>query len=85
MFSSGNGGLLSDSCAYDGFVNSIYTIAIGAVKRDGRIPSYAERCSSVMASTFGDKTVCIISTGNSMILSAIWKKHARFSFLKTSK
>ena len=29
--------------------------------------------------------VCIASIGNSMISSAIWKKHARVSFSKTIK
>ena len=59
VFSSGNGGLLGDSCAFDGYVNSIYTIAVGAVTKAGRIPHYAERCSSIIASTYGDDVVCI--------------------------
>ena len=57
MFSSGNGGLFGDSCAFDGYVNSIYTIAIGAVTKTGDVPRYAESCSSIMASTYGDEVV----------------------------
>ena len=57
MYSSGNGGMFKDSCAFDGYVNSIYTIAIGAVSKSGKVPNYAEACSSVMAVTYGDKVV----------------------------
>ena len=32
---AGNGGSRGDSCAADGYVNSIYTIAVGSVDRSG--------------------------------------------------
>ncbi|PFX21748.1 Furin-1 [Stylophora pistillata] len=51
-FSAGNGGLTGDSCAYNGYVNSIYTIAINGVNKDGSRPSYAEECPGIMATTF---------------------------------
>ena len=57
MFSSGNGGYFGDSCAFDGYVNSIYTIAVSAVTKTGEIPRYAERCSAVITSTYGDEVV----------------------------
>ncbi len=52
--------MATDSCAYNGYVNSIYTIAITGVGRDGSIPSYGERCPGIMAVTysrdiFGDR------------------------------
>ena len=31
MWAAGNGGGRGDSCAADGYVNSIYTIAVGSV------------------------------------------------------
>ena len=52
MFSGGNGGLNDDSCSYNGYANSIYTIAINSVTIDGTVPRYAERCSAVLASTY---------------------------------
>lgn len=66
MFAAGNGGILvKDSCAFNGYVNSIYTIAITGINKDGSIPSYGERCAGIMAVTyskdvFGDdsKVVC---------------------------
>lgn len=66
MFAAGNGGILvKDSCAFNGYVNSIYTIAITGINKDGSIPSYGERCAGVMAVTYskdlfdrGSKVVC---------------------------
>lgn len=52
VFSGGNGGSAGDSCAYNGYVNSIYTIGINSVTIDGTVPRYAERCSAVLASTY---------------------------------
>ena len=52
VFAAGNGGRAYDICAYNGYVNSIFTIAISGVNRNGSIPGYAERCSAIMASTY---------------------------------
>lgn len=51
-FAAGNGGINGDSCAYNGYVNSIYTIAINGVDKDGSKPRYAEQCPGVMATTY---------------------------------
>ena len=51
MWAAGNGGR-DDSCAADGYVNSIYTIAIGAALHDGSVASFDEECSGKMATTF---------------------------------
>lgn len=53
MFAAGNGGMLvKDSCAFNGYVNSIYTIAITGINKDGSIPIYGERCAGIMAVTY---------------------------------
>ncbi|XP_068699733.1 furin-like isoform X2 [Montipora foliosa] len=50
IFAAGNGGVIvKDSCAFNGYVNSIYTIAITGINRDGFIPIYGERCAGIMA------------------------------------
>ena len=53
VFAAGNGGIPGDSCAFSGYVNSIYTIAISAVNWDGSIPAYTEQCAAIMAVTYG--------------------------------
>ena len=66
MFAAGNGGIfVKDSCAFNGYVNSIYTVAITGINKDGSIPSYGERCAGIMAVTYskdvfdrGSKVVC---------------------------
>ena len=48
MWASGNGGNYDDDCGTDGYVSSIYTIAVGAIGVDGRPSSIDERCSGKM-------------------------------------
>lgn len=55
-FAAGNGGINGDSCAYNGYVNSIYTIAINGVNKDGSKPTYAEECPGIMATTYSRDT-----------------------------
>uniref|UniRef100_H2YUL1 P/Homo B domain-containing protein n=1 Tax=Ciona savignyi TaxID=51511 RepID=H2YUL1_CIOSA len=57
VVASGNGANKGDNCNYDGYANSIYTITIAAVDEYGNTPSYAEECTSMLAST--------VSSGNS--------------------
>jgi len=52
IFSSGNGRFFSDCCGYNGYVNSIYTIAISGVNPDGSLPGYAEECPGIMATAY---------------------------------
>ena len=47
VIASGNGLVNQDNCNYDGYVNSKYTIAIGAVDIYGNQPWYAEECSAI--------------------------------------
>ncbi|XP_027713290.1 proprotein convertase subtilisin/kexin type 7 isoform X1 [Vombatus ursinus] len=64
VVASGNGGQHDDNCNYDGYANSIYTVTIGAVDEEGRMPFYAEECASMLAVTFsgGDKLLRSIVT-----------------------
>ncbi|XP_038635494.1 proprotein convertase subtilisin/kexin type 7 [Scyliorhinus canicula] len=66
VVASGNGGQYEDNCNYDGYANSIYTITIGAVDEEGRMPFYAEECASMLAVTFssGDKMMRSIVTSD---------------------
>ncbi|CAH3150841.1 unnamed protein product [Pocillopora meandrina] len=54
-FAVGNGGE-RDSCAYNGYVNSIYTIAINGVNKNGAKPTYAEECAGILATTYSRET-----------------------------
>lgn len=52
VFASGNGGRSEDSCNFDGYTNSIYSITVGAIDYRGYHPTYAEACSAVMVVTY---------------------------------
>ncbi|XP_060901607.1 proprotein convertase subtilisin/kexin type 7 [Labrus mixtus] len=65
VVASGNGGQYNDNCNYDGYANSIYTITVGAVDENGRMPFYAEECASMLAVTFssgGNKLRSIVTS-----------------------
>lgn len=52
VFASGNGGRYQDSCNFDGYTNSIYSITVGAIDYRGLHPTYAEACAAVMVVTY---------------------------------
>lgn len=52
MFASGNGRVLYDNCAADGYIGSIYTVAISSATIKGKAPYYAERCAAVIATAY---------------------------------
>nr|XP_031848985.1 neuroendocrine convertase 1-like [Nomia melanderi] len=52
VWASGNGGSKSDDCGCDGYVGSIYTIAVGSASQTGRFPWYGESCAATMATTY---------------------------------
>ncbi|XP_060929142.1 proprotein convertase subtilisin/kexin type 7 [Limanda limanda] len=66
VVASGNGGQYNDNCNYDGYANSIYTITVGAVDENGRMPYYAEECAAMLAVTFssGSSTLRSIVTSD---------------------
>ncbi|XP_029927392.1 PC3-like endoprotease variant B isoform X2 [Myripristis murdjan] len=51
VWAAGNGGMHSDHCGADGYVSSIYSIAIGAVTHTGKPAYFGEPCPGVMAVT----------------------------------
>ncbi|RDD46375.1 Neuroendocrine convertase 1 [Trichoplax sp. H2] len=51
-WASGNGGRRGDNCNCDGYVNSIYTIAVSSASYNGTPPWYAEDCTPALASTY---------------------------------
>ena len=57
VWAAGNGGRHHDSCAADGYVNSIYTIAVGSADQNGRQADYDEDCSAKMAVTFSYNSI----------------------------
>ncbi|KAJ5206234.1 Proprotein convertase P [Penicillium cf. griseofulvum] len=46
VFAAGNGAAHGDNCNFDGYTNSIYSITVGAIDREGKHPSYSESCSA---------------------------------------
>lgn len=52
VWASGNGGAYGDSCAYDGYASSRFTLTVSAVSQTGTAPWYAEPCSAVLAAVF---------------------------------
>ncbi|XP_013391412.1 uncharacterized protein LOC106159636 [Lingula anatina] len=57
VFASGNGGTNDDSCAYDGFANSIYTIPVGGLTHRGRKLPTGEKCSAMMATAYSKSSM----------------------------
>ncbi len=51
-FAAGNGGEYYDSCAADGYTNSIYTISVGSADQNGNQADYDEDCSAKMVVTY---------------------------------
>ncbi|XP_031432777.1 neuroendocrine convertase 1-like [Clupea harengus] len=51
VWASGNGGAKGDHCGADGYINSIYTIAIGGVTHEGKPAFFSEPCPATMAVT----------------------------------
>ena len=57
VWASGNGGRYNDSCACDGYANSIYTLSISSTSENSEVPWYLEECTSTLATTYssGDR------------------------------
>lgn len=52
VFASGNGGMRGDTCNFDGYTNSIYSLTVTAIDYKGLHPGYAEACTAVLVSTY---------------------------------
>ena len=53
VWASGDGGP-DDDCNCDGYAASMWTISINSATNDGQVATYAESCSSTLASTFSN-------------------------------
>ena len=56
-WAAGNGGYNYDSCSADGYVQSIYTIPVGAYSQNGGPAGYDEKCSAKMTVAYVDNTL----------------------------
>ena len=54
IWAAGNGGDKYDSCSADGYVQSVYTIPVGAYNQRGAPAYYDEMCSAKMTIAFVD-------------------------------
>lgn len=52
VFAAGNGAAVGDNCNFDGYTNSIYSITVGAIDREGNHPYYSEACSAQLVVTY---------------------------------
>lgn len=64
VWASGNGGAAKEDANCDGYANSIYVIAVGAVDGQGRVPRYSETgaCLAVCAPSTSEENPVLIST-----------------------
>jgi kexin len=62
VFAAGNGAAADDNCNFDGYTNSIYSITVGAIDREGNHPYYSEPCSAQLVVTYSSGTTDAIHT-----------------------
>lgn len=62
VFASGNGAQSEDNCNFDGYTNSIYSITVGAIDREGVHPWYSEKCSASLVVTYSSGSTDAIHT-----------------------
>ena len=81
MWASGNGGRNGDTCAMDGYVSSIYTIAVGSVDQRGVQAPFDEDCTGKLAVAVNHNS----SGGNShQVVSELVKKLTHSKLLSVS-
>ena len=62
VFAAGNGAAAGDNCNFDGYTNSIYSITVGAIDREGNHPYYSEPCSAQLVVTYSSGSTDAIHT-----------------------
>lgn len=82
VFAAGNGKMLKDDCNYDGYVNSIFTIAVAAVHAGQQVTSYSESCTAILISAYSNFAYGDNVTG--MMTSALGENGCTESFGGTS-
>ncbi|KAL3312436.1 Neuroendocrine convertase 2 [Cichlidogyrus casuarinus] len=51
VWASGNGGERQDSCAFDGYVSSPYTVGVGSVSDEMDVTSFSEPCAAIITAS----------------------------------
>ncbi|OIR57441.1 MAG: kexin [Amphiamblys sp. WSBS2006] len=72
LFATGNGAR-QDNCNFDGYVNTVFTIGIGAIDAENEIPVYSEECAAQLAVTYSSNEKKAIATTD--INGGCTKKH----------
>jgi kexin len=62
VFAAGNGAGAEDNCNFDGYTNSIYSITVGAIDREGNHPYYSEKCSAQLVVAYSSGRMDAIHT-----------------------
>lgn len=62
VFAAGNGAASGDNCNFDGYTNSIYSVTVGGIDRDGNHPYYSELCSAQLVVTYSSGPTDAIHT-----------------------
>ncbi|KAL2848569.1 peptidase S8/S53 domain-containing protein [Aspergillus pseudoustus] len=62
VFAAGNGAPSGDNCNFDGYTNSIYSITVGAIDREGKHASYSESCSAQLVVAYSSGSTDSIHT-----------------------
>ncbi|CDM37937.1 hypothetical protein DTO013E5_7217 [Penicillium roqueforti] len=62
VFAAGNGASYGDNCNFDGYTNSIYSITVGAIDREGNHPPYSESCSAQLVVAYSSGSGAYIHT-----------------------
>ncbi|KAL4881617.1 peptidase S8/S53 domain-containing protein [Aspergillus karnatakaensis] len=62
VFAAGNGATSGDNCNFDGYTNSIYSITVGAIDREGKHASYSESCSAQLVVAYSSGSTDAIHT-----------------------
>ena len=52
VFAAGNGRGSGDNCNFDGYTNSIYSITVGGIDREGKQTYYSEHCAAQLVVTY---------------------------------
>ena len=86
VWATGNGGMMTDDCNADGYVNSIYTIGIGSVNEHGVSTYYGEQCPSQMAVTYcsGKHSSTDFSNSNANVITTYLHHKCTNHFVGTS-
>ncbi|KAL2808350.1 peptidase S8/S53 domain-containing protein [Aspergillus granulosus] len=62
VFAAGNGAPSGDNCNFDGYTNSIYSITVGAIDREGKHAAYSESCSAQLVVAYSSGSTDSIHT-----------------------